>query len=183
MRSIKLFGLEGVGKSPSKLDMSRILSLNEHYIKNINEKELFEFFKNYCKKFKKSIESSKEKQLLKSMNFLKNKAKTLSDIYQNSQYILKDHIEISSEDSKLLDVESKKILKDFVNDYEKITKVTKETIEKIVNNLMKKHKTNFKGIGQPLRIVLTGSKFGPGLYNIILSLDKTETIKRLKVVK
>ena len=181
--SIKLFGLEGVGKSPSKLDMSRILSLNEHYIKNINEKELFEFFKNYCKKFKKSIESSKEKQLLKSMNFLKNKAKTLSDIYQNSQYILKDHIEISSEDSKLLDVESKKILKDFVNDYEKITKVTKESIEKIVNNLMKKHKTNFKGIGQPLRIVLTGSKFGPGLYNIILSLDKTETIKRLKVVK
>ena len=181
--SIKLFGLEGVGKSPSKLDMSRILSLNEHYIKNINEKELFEFFKNYCKKFKKSIESSKEKQLLKSMNFLKNKAKTLSDIYQNSQYILKDHIEISSEDSKLLDVESKKILKDFVNDYEKITKVTKESIEKIVNNLMKKHKTNFKGIGQPLRIVLTVSKFGPGLYNIILSLDKTETIKRLKVVK
>ena len=92
-------------------------------------------------------------------------------------------LRISSEDSKLLDVESKKILKDFVNDYEKITKVTKESIEKIVNNLMKKHKTNFKGIGQPLRIVLTGSKFGPGLYNIILSLDKTETIKRLKVVK
>ena len=28
--SIKLFNLNGVGKSPSKLDMSRILSLNEH---------------------------------------------------------------------------------------------------------------------------------------------------------
>ena len=31
--SIKLFDLKGVGKSPSKLDMSRILSINEHYIK------------------------------------------------------------------------------------------------------------------------------------------------------
>ena len=39
--SIKCFNLEGVGKSPSKLDMSRILSLNEHYIKNIDEKDLF----------------------------------------------------------------------------------------------------------------------------------------------
>ena len=31
--SIKLFDLKGVGRSPSKLDMSRILSINEHYIK------------------------------------------------------------------------------------------------------------------------------------------------------
>jgi len=34
-----------------------------------------------------------------------------------------------------------------------------------------------------LRIALTGSKFGPGLYNIILSLDKNEIIKRLEMIK
>jgi len=181
--SINLFDLKGVGKSPSKLDMSRILSLNEHYIKHINEKELFEFLKDYCKKFKKEIHGSKEKTLLKSMNFLKNKAKTLEDIYKNAQYILSDTIKISSEDLKLLDTTSKKILKDFLADYEKITKITKESIEKIVNGLIDKHKTNFKGIGQPLRIALTGSKFGSGLYNIILSLDKNETVKRLKMIK
>jgi len=181
--SIKLFNLKGVGKSPSKLDMSRILSLNEHYIKHIKEEELFEFLKDYCRKFKKKIDESKEKKLLKSMNFLKNKAKTLEDIYNNAQYILSDAIKISSEDLKLIDTNSKKILKDFLLDYEKITKVTKESIEKIVNGLVDKHKTNFKGVGQPLRVALTGSKFGPGIYNIILSLDKNEAIKRLKMIK
>ncbi len=181
--SIELFDLKGIGKSPSKLDMSRILSLNEHYIKHMDEKELFEFLKDFCKKFEKKINSSKEKTLLKSMHFLKNKAKTLDDIYQNAQYILSDIINISSEDSKLLDVASKKILKDFLSDYEKMTKITKESLEKIVNRLIDKHKTNFKGIGQPLRVALTGSKFGPGLFNIILSLDKDETIKRLKLIK
>ena len=40
--SIKYFNLEGIGKSPSKLDMSRILSMNEHYIKNIDENDLFQ---------------------------------------------------------------------------------------------------------------------------------------------
>ena len=181
--SIKLFNLAGIGKSPSKLDISRILSLNEHYIKSIDEKELFELLKDYCKKFKKEIDKSKEKILLQSMNFLKNKAKTLEDIYKNAQYILTDTVEISSEDGKLLDVNSKKILKDFLIDYEKITKITKESIEKIVSQLMNKHKTNFKGVGQPLRVVLTGSKFGPGLYNIVLSLDKNEVIKRLKIIQ
>jgi len=161
--------------------MSRILSLNEHYIKHINEKELFEFLKDYSKKFKKEIVGSKEEALLKSMNFLKNKAKTLEDIYKNAQYILSDTIKISSEDLKLLDSTSKKILKDFLIDYEKVTKITKESVEKIVNGLIDKHKTNFKGVGQPLRVALTGSKFGPGLYNIILSLDKNETVKRLKM--
>jgi len=181
--SIKLFNLKGVGKSPSKLDMSRILSLNEHYIKHINEKELFGYFRDYCKKFKKEFNQSKENTLLNSLNFLKNKAKTLDDIYNNAQYILADTINISSEDIKLLDTSSKKILKDFLIEYEKIKKTNKESIEKIVNELITKHKTNFKGIGQPLRIALTGSKFGPGLYNIILSLDKDETIKRLKMIK
>ena len=45
--SIKLFNLKGIGKSPSKLDMTRILSLNEHYIKHIDEKELFKLLKIY----------------------------------------------------------------------------------------------------------------------------------------
>jgi len=178
--SIKLFDLKGVGKSPSKLDMSRILSLNEHYIKHIDEKELFKLLKIYSQKFKKSIDTSKENSLIKSMNFLKNKAKTLEDIYQNSQYILKDNIQISSEDFKLLDNSSKNIIKDFLNEFEKMSKITKENLEKIVNGLIDKHKTNLKGVGQPLRIVLTGSRFGPGIYNIILSLNKDVVIKRLK---
>jgi len=178
--SIKLFDLKGVGKSPSKLDMSRILSLNEYYIKHMDEKELFKYLKIYSQKFKKDIDKSKESSLIKSMNFLKNKAKTLEDIYQNSQYILQDNIQISPEDSKLLDNSSKNIIKDFLNEFEKMSKITKENLEKTVNKLIDKHKTNFKGVGQPLRIFLTGSRFGPGIYNIILSLSKDEVIRRLK---
>ena len=180
--SINLFDLKGVGKSPSKLDMSRILSINEHYIKHMDEKELFNFLKIYSQKFKKSIDTSKENSLIKSMNFLKNKAKTLEDIYQNSQYILQDNIKISPEDSKLLDASSKTIIKDFLSEFEKMSKITKENLEKTVNGLIDKHKTNFKGVGQPLRIALTGSRFGPGIYNILLSLGKAEIVKRLKKV-
>jgi len=181
--SVKLFDLKAVGKSPSKLDISRILSLNEYYIKNIDEKKLFNLFKVYCQKFKKGIDESKNDAMVKSINFLKNKAKTLEDIYGNAQYILNDTVQISTEDLKLLDNQSMIILKDFLNEYEKISKINKENLEKIVERLITKHKINFKSVGQPLRIALTGSKFGPGIYDIILSLHKNEVIKRLKIVK
>ena len=58
----------------------------------------------------------------------------------------------------------------------------KEGLEKLVNSLINKHKTNFKGVGQPLRIALVGSRFGPGIYNIILSLTKDEVVKRISKI-
>ena len=181
--SIDLFDLSGVGKSPSKLDMSRILSINETYIKTINEKDLFKFFKEYVSKYKTAIDQSKEAVLIKSMGFLKNKAKTLEDIWNNAQYILKDAVKIGAEDKKLIDDLSKTIIKEFIVEYEKLSSLSKETLEPVIKSLIDKHKTNFKGVGQPLRIALVGSRFGPGLYDVILSLDKTEIIKRLNNIK
>jgi len=180
--SIDLFDLSGVGKSPSKLDMSRILSINETYIKTIDEKNLFEFFKGYVSKYKTSVDQSKEPILIKSMRFLKNKAKTLEDIWNNAQYIIKDKVEIGSEDKKLIDDLSKAIIKEFIAEYEKLSSLSKETLEPVIKSLIDKHKTNFKGVGQPLRIALVGSRFGPGLYDVILSLDKTEVVKRLNQI-
>ena len=177
--SIDLFDLNGVGKSPSKLDMSRILSLNETYIKMISEKDLFNLFKEYVSKYKTPFDVSKDAILKKCIGFLKNKAKTLEDIFNNAQYIINDDVKIGDEDQKLLDDQSKLIIKDFISEYEKITSLNKETLEPLIKSLIEKHKTNFKGVGQPLRIGLTGSRFGPGLYDVILSLDKSEVAKRL----
>ena len=180
--SIDLFDLKGVGKSPSKLDLTRILSINEHYIKHIEEKELFKLLKDFAQKLRKSIDPSKENAVLQSMSFLKNKAKTLDDIYCNSEYIIKDNIELLPDDEKLLDPRAKKIISEFLEKFNKIDVPNKEKLEEIINNLIKKHNTNFKGVGQPLRIALVGSRFGPGIYNIILSLTKDEVIKRISKI-
>ena len=92
--SIKYFNLEGIGKSPSKLDMSRILSMNEHYIKNIDENDLFNQFIEYCKLYKSEIKSDKKDKSKNLITFLKNKAKTLEDIFNNGQYIIVNEVNI-----------------------------------------------------------------------------------------
>ena len=180
--SIECFNLSGIGKSPSKLDMSRILSMNETYIKNMSEEKLFLSFKNFSEIYMKKIDSRFDDTLKKSLHFLKNKAKTLGDIYNNAQYIINDQIQISNEDLKLLDSMSKKIIIDFLKKFQDLSNIDRNNLEKLINGLIDNHKTNFKGVGQPLRIALTGSKFGPGIYDIILSLNKNEVIKRLKTI-
>ena len=159
--------------------MNRIYSINETYIKTIDEKELFNLLKKYVSSYKKPFNQSKEMTILQSIKFLKNKAKTLEDIWKNTQYIINDKVEISPDDRKLLNDSSKQIVKDFIKEYEKIDSFNKENLEPMVKSLIVKHNTNFKGVGQPLRIALIGSRFGPGIYDIIMSLDKREVIKRL----
>ncbi len=177
--SIKHFNLEGIGKSPSKLDMSRILSMNEHYIKNIDENDLFDQLTEYCKLYKSEIKLDKKDKIKKSLTFLKNKAKTLEDIFNNGQYIILDEINFNQDDIKLIDDKAKKVISDFTTQFATIDKLSKESLEPIVNELIKSNDTNFKGVGQPLRIALIGSKFGPGIYDIIISLGKEEVTKRL----
>jgi glutamyl-tRNA synthetase len=177
--SIKHFNLEGIGKSPSKLDMSRILSMNEHYIKNIDENDLFNQLIEYSKLYKSEIKSDKKDKIKKSLTFLKNKAKTLEDIFNNGQYIIVDEVNFNEDDIKLIDDKAKKIISTFSAQLASINSLSKGTLEPIVNDLIKSNDTNFKGVGQPLRIALTGSKFGPGIYDIIISLGKEEVTKRL----
>ncbi|MDC3088058.1 glutamate--tRNA ligase [Candidatus Pelagibacter sp.] len=177
--SIEHFNLEGIGKSPSKLDMSRILSMNEHYIKNIDENELFDQFIEYCKLFKNKIQPIKIEKIKKSLSFLKNKAKTLEDIFNNGQYIILDEINFNKDDTNLIDEKAKKVISDFNDQIKKLNEFNREKLEPIIDGIIKSNNTNFKGVGQPLRIALTGSKFGPGVYDIITSLGKEEVLKRL----
>ena len=180
--SITHFNLEGIGKSPSKLDVSRILSMNEHYIKNMNENDLYKRLNEYCGNYKGKIEKDKENSIKNSLLFLKNKAKTLEDIYNNSKYILFDEVKYDENDLKLIDEKSKKIIADFNIEISNQEVINKNSLEQIINGLIQKYQTNFKGVGQPLRIALTGSKFGPGIYDIMMSLEKKDIEKRLSNV-
>ena len=95
------------------------------------------------------------------------------------EHIIVDEINFNQEDLKLIDNKAKKVISDFKNEFAKIAELNKEELEPIINELIKSNDTNFKGVGQPLRIALTGSKFGPGIYDIIISLGKEEVTKRL----
>ena len=79
----------------------------------------------------------------------------------------------------MINHEAKKIINSFKEKISELEVFDRENLEQIVKDLIKLNNINFKGVGQPLRIMLTGSKFGPGIYDIILSLGKNEVIKRL----
>ena len=174
--SIKYFSLKNIGKSPSKLDFERIKSLNEFYIKNLNESVLIENLIIYIKTYKKKLDDKIIHNIASNINILKNKAKTLEDIYNNSNFIY--------DFKKKLDVindKNKTIINEFYSELVKLKSYDEEKISQINQDIIKKNNIKFKDLGQPLRLILTGSDQAPSIKDIIKILGISETINRIKL--
>jgi len=174
--SIKYFSLKNIGKSPSKLDFERIKSLNEFYIKNLNENILIENLIVYIKTYKRKLDDKIIDNITSNINILKNKAKTLEDIYNNSNFIY--------DFQKKLDVindKNKTIVNEFYSELVKLKSYDEEKISQINQDIIKNNNIKFKDLGQPLRLILTGSNQAPSIKDIIKILGISETINRIKL--
>ena len=174
--SIDLFDLNGIGKSPSKLDMDRILSINESYIKSLDQEKLFLYFNQYANSFKEKIENIFLTKIKNNFDVFRNKAKTLEDIYNNASFVFKRH---DLDLKKVLTTTELELLSFF---YEKIKDLNDDDIEKIkliVDKTILEKNIKFKEFGQPIRLALTGTKFAPSINEIIKSLGVNEIKFRL----
>ena len=63
--------------------------------------------------------------------------------------------------------------------FSSITEWDEFNIENKIKEVIEYYQTDFKSIGQPLRLLITGSLFGPSLSKIIKILGLQNTIKRI----
>ncbi len=177
--SIKLFSLKNIGKSPSKLDFERIKSINEYYIKSTKDEILLEKLIHYSELYKEKIPKQFHETIKINLSFLKNKSKSLEDIYNNSKYIFS--YELNESEIQKIDKSKLTIIKNIHSLIKKNNDISKDYLKIIFDKIIETEKINFKDLGQPLRIILTGSEYGPAIYDIANSLGLDEFLKRLEL--
>ena len=177
--SIELFSLKNIGKSPSKLDFERIKSINEYYIKSTKDEILLEKLIHYSELYKEKIPKQFHETIKINLSFLKNKSKSLEDIYNNSKYIFS--YELNESEIQKIDKSKLTIIKNIHSLIKKNKNISKDYLKSIFDKIIETEKINFKDLGQPLRIILTGSEYGPAIYDIANSLGLDEFLKRLEL--
>lgn len=177
--SIELFNLENIGKSPSKLDFERIKSMNEYYLKSTKDEILLEKLIHYSELYKEKIPKQFHETIKINLSFLKNKSKSLEDIYNNSKYIFS--YELNESEMQKIDKSKLTIIKNIYFLIKKNKNISKDYLKSIFDKIIETEKINFKDLGQPLRIILTGSEYGPAIYDIANSLGLDEFLKRLEL--
>ena len=53
--------------------------------------------------------------------------------------LINDKIEIGLDEKKLIDGLSKKVIKDFIDEYEKLSSLSRESLEPVIKSLIDKH--------------------------------------------
>jgi glutamyl-tRNA synthetase len=173
---IKWFSLDGINKSPARMDIKKLNDVNEHYIHHGDNQILSDIV---IKRYGKSISDQTKQWLINGMDELKLRATTLNDLEHDA------HIYIAplSYDDKSMNtiVGNKETIQRIFDTLENLDVFDADTIQTAIQSLVN---NDFDGkygkVGMPFRAALTGRKSSPSVPNVAASLGKEETLNRLK---
>lgn len=176
---IEYFSLDSVGKSAAVFNPEKLNWLNQHYIKNKNIQELTEIAVPYFEAL--GIEVKDRKYLEKVVSDLQTRAKTMVELAESGAFYFKDDIKYDPDAAaKFLDPAGKSVLGDIIQGLSSLDGHSKESIEDMLRKISTDRNAKLKNIIQPLRVALTGKTVSPGIDEVILTLGKDRTIKRIK---
>jgi glutamyl-tRNA synthetase len=173
--AIEAFDLSGVGKSPSRFDMKKLLNLNGHYIRLADDARLAGLAAEI-------IGPPCDVDLLtEAMPVLKTRARDLNELATGAAFLFKQSpLDLDEAAEALLTDDARALL---ANILERLTAEEDWTTEALESNLKGLAEELGLGLGklaQPLRAALTGQTTSPGIFDVLVLLGRDESLARIE---
>ena len=177
-QAIKWFGLDAVGKGPSRFDMAKLDSLNAHYIKEKDNDQLAEMIFNMIP----DLNNESKKFISKGIDGMKPRAKLTTDLYELSKiYIVPDVLEYDNEILSIIKDSNISIIHDVINLLESLDDYSKDVIQEKLKATATKYDIKIGALMKPLRAMLAFSTSSPSVFEIISILGKDHVLRRLRL--
>ena len=176
--AIKWFGLEKVGKSPSRFDFAKLNHLNKHYIKAKSDEELLTFCSEF---FGKELTEDEKVRIWAAMKFLKERAETLLEL-ANIASIYLDEAKPNFDEAALSALKEKQnLIDDLQQVFTKLNQWDHDGIKGALNEFAQEKNLKIKDFGPLIRLILTySSSSAGGIFDVIEILGKSEVLNRFK---
>ncbi|WP_106753257.1 glutamate--tRNA ligase [Pannonibacter carbonis] len=184
---IAWFGLESVGKSPSRFDFKKLENLNGHYMRATPDAELLLHWK-ACLAHVDGGESvlnwmalpGNEAKVLAALPGLKERAKTLVELTESASYLWRVRpLDMEEKAAALLDADGKAILAGLLPHLTADTEWSLASTEAVIKAFAETEGLKLGKVAQPLRAALTGRATSPGIYDVLVVLGKDEALGRI----
>ena len=127
----------------------------------------------------KNIDFFNQKELIEFIDIFKDRSSSLNDITSDVlklAFVKKDR----TNEEKIILKNFEKYKSSICDKFSSIKEWNEVNIEKNIKEVIEYYQIDFKSIGKPLRLLITGSSFGPSLSKIIKAMGLQKTIKRIK---
>ena len=167
-----LFELDNLTKSPAIFDEEKLRWVNSQHIKISNNDELREII---------DIEFYSQIDSELAISAAKEKAKDIKSLKELLSFVEKEYIEINEElFASISNIETRNTIESFVSELKELETFDVDDIKNLFNNFLAEKNIKMKALALRLRIILTGSKVSPGIFEIFLILGKELSIKRIE---
>ncbi len=183
-QAIEWFGLEQIGKSPARIDFAKLENLNGQHIRATPNGDLVAAIEGlFAVQHKPPLSARRRAMLGQAMSGLKERAKTLLEIIDMAEYILSDRPFVPDQKAaKLLAGDAPEMLARLTVRLQNVTDWTAGPIEEIVRSFAEEEGLELGRIAQPLRAALTGRAVSPGVFDVMETLGRDESLARLQDV-
>ena len=120
-------------------------------------------------------------QLLQAMPGLKERAKTLIELFEASRFLWADRpLAITDQARALLTSDAKALLGRLVPALEAVPDWNGPAIEAVVRAFAESATVKLGAVAQPLRAALTGKTTSPPIFDVLAVLGRNESLERLR---
>ena len=182
-QAIEWFNIEGIGKSPSRLDLVKLENLNGHYIREADNARLVELTIPHLEQLVGSkVDELGQRRLLKGMDGLKQRAKTIIELADMARfYVVSAPLDFEDKAVKVLKEEGgSAILSELVPLYEEYSNWTADSLQEVAKEFSERKEMKLGKVAQPLRVGLSGRTISPSVFEMMEVLGKEESLARLR---
>ena len=175
---IEKFSMERVHTSGAKFDFEKAKWFNHEWIKKTDTSQ----FKNQVKTIfeDKGLQVSDDVYFEKVLSLIKDRCTVLPDFWEHSHFFFKAPKEYNTAPIQVKRNDDKRVFfQSFLTSLASIASWNATTLENIFKQQAEQAAIKPGELQLPLRIMLVGDKFGPGVFNIAEVLGKDETINRI----
>ena len=173
-QATELFNLEGVGKSPSRFDVKKLLNLNGHYIRAADDARLARLVA------ERLGPAAGEKLLTAAMPVLKTRARDIIELADGAAFLFKSRpLALDDKARGLLDGDAKALLGQISARLKAEADWTAETLEANLKAYAEELGLGLGKLAQPLRAALTGQTTSPGIFDVLALLGRDESLARI----
>ncbi len=180
-QAIEWFGLKAIGKSAARFDFKKLENLNGQHMRASDDSVLFAAMEaHFAVQQIPSLTDEKKAALLAAMPSLKERAKTITELVDLSYYILTDRpLEFDQKASNLINFETVDLLLRLTPRLRNASDWATGTTEDVVRTFAEAEGLKLGKVAQPLRAALTGRAVSPGVFDVMQTLGRDETLARL----
>jgi len=176
---VEKFTLDNVGKSPAVFNPGKLLWLNGLYIRNKPAGEIAKLVIPFLEK--KGFAATFDEKLVRIMESLKERAKTLLDFAESSDYFFMDEVKYDeAARKKFMTPEVVPVFETLIDKLTSLDVFTVPDLQGVFAEVIEKRGLKLVQVAQPVRVALTGGTVSPGIYEVMEILGKEKVIERLK---